>query len=143
MTNQKKIISSRALVVKDGKVLLIKRRKNGQHYYSIPGGKLEPGESLEQTVIREVAEETCISVKPLKLIATCEDKDMHKSQNLFVCEYLSGEPILGDSVEKERMEKDSTNYYEPVWVDLNEAVYLKIKPDSTATIFHDYISSLL
>jgi ADP-ribose pyrophosphatase YjhB (NUDIX family) len=40
----------------DGRILLIQRTDNG--YWSIPGGGLEPGESLRQAVAREVHEET-------------------------------------------------------------------------------------
>jgi ADP-ribose pyrophosphatase YjhB (NUDIX family) len=40
----------------EGRILLIRRTDND--YWSIPGGRVEPGESLPQAVTREVAEET-------------------------------------------------------------------------------------
>jgi len=58
-----------AVVVQEGKVLLVRRGHEplkGQ--WSLPGGLLEVGESLEAGVIREVAEETGLQVQPVQLI---------------------------------------------------------------------------
>jgi ADP-ribose pyrophosphatase len=51
------------IIVREGKILL-ERRKNdpGRGKWSIPGGLVELGESLEQTVVRETREETGLSV---------------------------------------------------------------------------------
>jgi len=53
-----------AIVIKDNKFLLI-RNRNGSHW-DFPKGKMEPGESEEETAKREVLEETgCrIEIKP-------------------------------------------------------------------------------
>ncbi|CAO5166636.1 8-oxo-dGTP diphosphatase [Frankia sp. AiPs1] len=45
----------------DGAVLLIRRTDNG--YWSIPGGGIEPGETVRQAAAREVSEETGIDVE--------------------------------------------------------------------------------
>jgi 8-oxo-dGTP diphosphatase len=43
----------------DGKILLVKRDTIPfKGYWALPGGRMDPGESVEQTVIREVKEET-------------------------------------------------------------------------------------
>ena len=53
-----------ALIVCDGKLLLEKRKNEpGKGKWSIPGGLVELGESVEQTVIREVREETGLEVE--------------------------------------------------------------------------------
>lgn len=58
----------RCYLIKDNKVLVTKykegNRKEG--YYDIPGGKIEEGETPEETVIREMKEETGLKVKKLK-----------------------------------------------------------------------------
>jgi 8-oxo-dGTP diphosphatase len=47
----------------DGRLLLIRRRNEpGAGLWSLPGGRIEPGESDEQAVVREVAEETGLAV---------------------------------------------------------------------------------
>jgi ADP-ribose pyrophosphatase YjhB (NUDIX family) len=52
----------------DGRLLLIKRgHEPGAGLWSLPGGRVEPGETDEQAVIREVAEETGLAVLPGRL----------------------------------------------------------------------------
>ena len=47
-----------ALLVIDGKVLLVRHLKNGRRYHLLPGGGVERGESLAEALSREIAEET-------------------------------------------------------------------------------------
>lgn len=58
----------RCYLIKDNKVVVTKykdgNKKSG--YYDIPGGKIEEGESPEETAIREMKEETGIDIKNLK-----------------------------------------------------------------------------
>ena len=52
------------LIICDGKILLEKRKNDpGKDKWSVPGGTVELGETLEQTVLREVKEETGLSVR--------------------------------------------------------------------------------
>jgi 8-oxo-dGTP diphosphatase len=57
------IVGVGVVIIRDGKILL-ERRKNepGRGKWSIPGGIVKLGESLEQTVMRETREETGLSV---------------------------------------------------------------------------------
>lgn len=41
---------------------MVKQTRPGMHYWDLPGGKLVYGETLEQTVIREVKEETQLEI---------------------------------------------------------------------------------
>lgn len=52
------------LLVRDKKICLgIKKRKLGQGKYNGFGGKLEPGETIEQAACRELFEESCVKAK--------------------------------------------------------------------------------
>jgi 8-oxo-dGTP diphosphatase len=56
-----------------GRVLLIERgRPPGVGLWSVPGGKVEPGESLAAAVVREVAEETGVAVEVGPLVEVVE-----------------------------------------------------------------------
>lgn len=57
------------LIIKQNSVLLVEYNDNGIHY-NLPGGGLEPGETILEGVIREVFEETTaeVDVGPLALI---------------------------------------------------------------------------
>ena len=58
-----------AIVVYHGKLLLVKRKEMpGKGKWTIPGGLVELGESSEQTVIREVEEETNLLVQDPELV---------------------------------------------------------------------------
>lgn len=51
-------------IVREGKVLLIKRAfAPYQHLWTLPGGRLEPGETIEQCAIREIAEEVSLTIR--------------------------------------------------------------------------------
>jgi 8-oxo-dGTP diphosphatase len=58
-----------AVVVDGGRALLIRRGEEPlKGKWSIPGGMLELGESLLEGVVREVREETGLTVEPVELI---------------------------------------------------------------------------
>ena len=56
------------IVIRDGHVLLVHRAKYDD--WSLPKGKLEPGESWEGAALREVEEETGLVCEPGELIGT-------------------------------------------------------------------------
>jgi len=60
-------------IIRDGagRLLLIQRgHEPGRGLWSLPGGRVEPGESDEQAVVREVREETGLTVRPGRLAGT-------------------------------------------------------------------------
>jgi ADP-ribose pyrophosphatase YjhB (NUDIX family) len=58
-----------AVIVDEGRVLLVQRgREPLKGHWSLPGGMVELGESLQAGVIREVEEETGLFVEPVELI---------------------------------------------------------------------------
>ena len=63
------IVGVGAVIICNGKILLEKRKgEPGRGKWTIPGGLVELGESAEQTVIREVREETNLEVEKPELI---------------------------------------------------------------------------
>ena len=55
--------TARGIVIKDNQVLLMYRVRNGEHYYSIPGGGVEEGESPDTAEFREIFEEYGVLLK--------------------------------------------------------------------------------
>ena len=57
-----------AAIFRDGQVLIVRRgRPPAQGLYTLPGGGVELGETLEQAVTREVREETALEIEPIAL----------------------------------------------------------------------------
>ena len=58
-----------AAIFRDGRVLIVRRARPPAHgLYTLPGGGVELGETLEHAVIREVREETGLAIAPLGLV---------------------------------------------------------------------------
>lgn len=108
--------TSRGIVVRNGKILLMERWRPGMHYFSIPGGGIEAGETPEQTAVREIHEETTIRVTTDRLVLIMRDGDTdHK---IYLCTYIDGEPRLEvDAPEFLHMTED--NKFKPGWVDIS------------------------
>lgn len=68
------LVGAGAIIYKDGKVLLQRRADDGT--WAIHGGCLEPGESTEEAVIREVREELGITPLSLEFYSILSGKDM-------------------------------------------------------------------
>jgi 8-oxo-dGTP diphosphatase len=51
-----------AVVPVDGGIVLVRHEKDGVSYHLLPGGGVEPGETLTETAVREVREETGLAV---------------------------------------------------------------------------------
>jgi ADP-ribose pyrophosphatase YjhB (NUDIX family) len=57
-----------AAIFRDGRVLIVRRaRAPANGLYTLPGGGVELGETLEEAVVREVREETGLDVEPVAL----------------------------------------------------------------------------
>lgn len=65
-----------AVIFADGRILLQRRDDTGR--WGLPGGGVEPGESVRQAIIREVHEETGLHVEPLRLIGVYSDPVHHQ-----------------------------------------------------------------
>jgi 8-oxo-dGTP diphosphatase len=60
------LVGVRALVIDDGRVLLV--RAHGNHFWEFPGGGVKRGESLREAATREAREESGCVVEPLRLL---------------------------------------------------------------------------
>ncbi len=115
-----------AVVVDDeGRVLLHLRADTGN--WSIPGGGMEPGESLSECIVREVREETGIDVRPVRVVGVYTDPghvvaydDGEVRQEFSVC--LACEPVAGT------MDASSDESDEVRWFRRDQLADLQITP---------------
>ena len=72
------MIQVTAAVIRDGEKVMICKRPQGKRFggqWEFPGGKVEPGESLFDCIIRECQEELSILIEPQKEIVAIEIGD--------------------------------------------------------------------
>jgi 8-oxo-dGTP diphosphatase len=88
----------------DNKILLIKRNTAPfVGFWALPGGRMDPGESIDQTVIREVKEETGLDVKIIRVVGEYVEKGIREEidyeyyPTCFVVEPVGGELKKQDS----------------------------------------------
>jgi 8-oxo-dGTP diphosphatase len=108
---QRPFLAVSAAIFRNGKVLVVRRaRKPALNLYTLPGGAVEAGETLVEAAIREVREETSLSIEPVALAGHREviaRDDAGKVERHFVIlcfasRWLSGEPVLSDELDDSR-----------------------------------------
>jgi 8-oxo-dGTP diphosphatase len=96
-----------AAIFRDGRVLIVRRGRPPAHgLYSLPGGGVELGETLEQAVIREVREETGLAIAPIGLIGfreaiardAAERVERHFVILPFAARWVGGEVALSEEL---------------------------------------------
>jgi ADP-ribose pyrophosphatase YjhB (NUDIX family) len=96
-----------AAIFRDGRVLIVRRaRASAKGVYTLPGGGVELGETLEQAVIREIREETALDIEPVELAgfrqAIARDAAGRVERHFvilpFAARYVSGEVSLNEEL---------------------------------------------
>jgi NAD+ diphosphatase len=88
------------LVERGDKLLLARSRRFASGMYSVLAGFVEPGESLEETVVREVREEVGISTKDIRYFGSQPWPFPHSLMIGFTATYADGElAIDGEEIE--------------------------------------------
>jgi A/G-specific adenine glycosylase len=84
------------VIWRDGRILIARRPSKGLlgGLWEFPGGKREPGESLEDCLVREVAEELGIEIRVGRLLTKVRHAYTHFRITLYAyqCRHISGEP---------------------------------------------------
>jgi len=89
-------------IFRDGRVLVVRRaRSPGKGFYSLPGGRVEFGESLHTALRREVDEETGLRIEILGLagwreVLPANGGGGHYVIVSFAARWAAGEPVLND-----------------------------------------------
>src|SRR3954468_3197230 len=118
-------LAASAAIVRDGKILVVRRARPPAHgLFTLPGGVVEVGETLAQAIVREVSEETGLTIEPVAL-AGFRETIVHDAQTrverhfvilCFAARWRGGEPELNEELSEAR------------WIDPAELVDLSTTP---------------
>jgi 8-oxo-dGTP diphosphatase len=100
-----------AIIEKDGKILIARRNKNDplKGKWEFPGGRLEPGESLEECLKRELREELGIDAQIGEFVGS----NTHRYEHISI-------ELLAFRVKEYAGELHPTDHEEVKWVALSE-----------------------
>ncbi len=98
-----------AIIIENDKVFATQRGdgefKDG---WEFPGGKIEPGETPEEAIVREIKEELDTEVEVIELLDTVEYDypNFHLSMGCFICKIKSGDLVLKEHEVKEELDTE-------------------------------------
>jgi 8-oxo-dGTP diphosphatase len=118
-----------AIAVADESILMVRRgRGPAQGTWSVPGGRVEPGETLAEAVVRELAEETGLSGVCESMVGWAEriGDDYHYVILDFAVTLMSdSDPVAGDDAA------------EAAWIPLHEVAELTLA-EGLSEFLHDH-----
>jgi 8-oxo-dGTP diphosphatase len=100
-----------AAIIRDGRVLVTQRARGpGIGVWSMPGGVVEAGETLTEALVREIQEETALTIEPVTLAGHREvvvrDADGRALRHFvilcFASRWVAGEPKLNEELSDAR-----------------------------------------
>ena len=101
----KEVHVAAAVIIREGKILCVQRSGNKLEYISkkweFPGGKVESGEELENTIKREILEELKVKiyVRDFLVQVNHEYPDFKLKMDTFICEIENGDLTLTEHID--------------------------------------------
>ena len=105
-----------AAIIRDGHVLVARRARGpALGVWTLPGGVVEAGETLAEALVREILEETAMTIEPVALAGHREvlvrDDDQRLARHFvilcFAARWIAGEPVLNEELAEARWMRPS------------------------------------
>jgi 8-oxo-dGTP diphosphatase len=126
---------ARIIVIRHGRLAAIERFRQGQHYWVLPGGGVEEGETIAQAAVREAAEELGISIRlgELRAIVHGRDGSGHRMRHwCFDATANSGNIMVTGGPEADGPPELGT--YKAVWLPLDRLEPMRMWPPALAEL---------
>jgi 8-oxo-dGTP pyrophosphatase MutT (NUDIX family) len=122
------------VIVRNGRLALIERHRDDQHYFAVPGGGIERGESVAEAAQREAEEELGVPVTlgSLRVSINHREEDGTFQQQWYYDAFVDRDDIVVAGPELDNHPSKGT--YEAVWVPLDELVGKRILPQAVADL---------
>jgi 8-oxo-dGTP diphosphatase len=122
------------VIVRGGRIALIERHRAGQHYYAVPGGGIEKGETVAEAAQREAEEELGVAVKLGRLRVSINH---HEEDGSFQQQYYFDATVDTDAIAVVGPELNNhprKGTYEAVWLPLDEVPNVRVLPAAVAEL---------
>ncbi|MCI6530229.1 MAG: (deoxy)nucleoside triphosphate pyrophosphohydrolase [Mesosutterella sp.] len=118
-----------AIIHHEGKILATQRGygdfKDG---WEFPGGKVEPGETPQEAIVREIREELEVTIRPERLVTTveCDYPKFHLTMHCFLVSVTEGSITLLEHEAAKWLGKDELDTV--AWLPADVEAVQKLKP---------------
>ncbi len=136
---------AQAIVIREGKVLMVKHRLSGREFYCLPGGGVEENETYEEAALRELLEESLVHGKIVRRLSTQFKPDNKGEVHTFLVEIDDSEvPGIGVDPELSAQEQSIIGVQ---WLAIDEIgevdrAYLWASGLNRIEYFHDELLKL-
>ncbi|MBZ0202843.1 MAG: NUDIX domain-containing protein [Ignavibacteria bacterium] len=125
-------ISAKAVIIQDGRSLVLKKKDSDGFFLNLPGGGQEHGETIEEALVRECKEEISAKVKMKKLLFIRDyiavnhevkehaEKNIHHVELMFQADIIEGTPESGISPDVGQLSVE--------WLDLKNILSERLYP---------------
>lgn len=118
----------RAIILENNKILLMHRNKFGSEYYTLVGGMVKENETLEEALVREVREETGITVTSARPVYYEPHPAPYNEQYIYLCQIAPhGDIQMEENAEESFMNKMDMNLHVPIWAETGSFASLNFR----------------
>jgi 8-oxo-dGTP diphosphatase len=119
-----------AIIIHKNQVLCVQRSENKLNYISkkweFPGGKIEAGETKEETIKREISEELKMKINVEEELITVSHQypDFHLTMHSFICSSENNELTLTEHIDYKWLDKNELNQLD--WAAADIPIMMKL-----------------
>ena len=120
--------AARAIIIEGDKMLVMYRNKHGSEYFTLVGGRVNEGENIEQALVREIREETGLTITSAKLVFTEIHPAPYNEQYIYLCDVAPhGDVAIQDYSEEGMMNKLDINIHQPQWIHIDSFARIQFR----------------
>jgi ADP-ribose pyrophosphatase YjhB (NUDIX family) len=111
--------AARAIIIDNDKILVMYRNKYGSQYYTLVGGRVNEGETVENALVREIMEETGLQITAAQLVFIEDHPEPYNQQYTYLCQVAPHDDVkIQDNSEEALLNRLDLNVHKPLWANI-------------------------